>query len=462
MSLVTSPSPGTRVLLLNPPVADTLDAEAMDFITPVLPFGLLRLGRFFQTRSCEVRLLDGLRDPALGGTLRGRVRKSLPCGDPSEERTKEIHHFGLEPALLAERLKALPAPDVIATTSVFSWHVEPIIEALAVCREAYPKAHLVVGGNIPTLHPEAFAGSAADEVFVGDLVEASFLPPAIDLLAEPPEVDFLRMIKGCPHHCSYCVTNALNGGRVTTRPAEEVFEDLRASVARHGTKVFIFYDDFVLYQERRFLDPFLDRVIAQRPNVILEFPLGFSADRITEPLVRRLRQAGVETMILALETISEQASREMSRPHHLEAFMAAVELLKAQGYHGRRLRVFLLIGLPDQTLDEILRGILFLYHLGLAPSLTTYALTPGSADWQRFHHRVEATGLDDFTPGLWRFANPRMTSTDLDRLYRYFHERYFPLERIARSPTDDPLIRRMQQLITKRSYLPENWGEPAP
>ena len=448
---------GSRVLLLNPPIADTIEAEQMDMITCVEPFGLLRLGSYFRQKGCDVQLLDCLRDPMLHGQSRRHIRKVLPCGSAEEGRTKEIHHFGLDRQQLAQRLGTLDEPDLIAVTSIFSWQLEAVLESLEVCKEVYEGAHLVVGGNMPTLCPEQFSGCAADEIVGGDLPGASFLPTALDLMPAGVRSDHLRMIKGCPYECSYCVTNCLNDGQVIARPPEEVFAEMQEKVALHQTRVFTFFDDFVLFKQKRYLDVFLDLVIQEKPPVILQFPLGFSAHMITEEFARRMRDAGVETMILALETISEQRSREMQRPDNMEEFTRAVDLLKAFGYRGRNLRVFYLMGLPGQTLDEILRAILFLLSLGISPSLTTYALAPRSRDWQRYHSRVPHTGLDDFTPGLWRFAHEGMSSSALDHVYRYFHERYYPLSRIAQSATDDPIILAMQKILRGQKHLPQNW-----
>ena len=457
MSCAETIKEGSRVLLLNPPIADTIEAEEMDMITCVEPFGLLRLGTYFRQKGCDVQLVDCLRDPMLDGQLRRHVRKTVPCGSAKEGRTKELHHFGLDRLQLAQRLGALDEPDLIAVNSIFSWQVEAVVEALGVCKEVCGGAQVVVGGNMPTLCPELFDGSAADEVYAGDLPGASFLPTSMDLMPAGVRSDHLRMIKGCPYECSYCVTNCLNEGQVTARPPQEVFAEMQGKIARQQTRVFTFFDDFVLFKQQQYLDVFLDLVIQERPPVILQFPLGFSAHMITEQLARRMRDAGVETMILALETISEQRGRDMLRPDNMEQFTRAVDLLKAFGYHGRNLRVFYLMGLPGQTLDEILRAILFLLSLGISPSLTTYALAPGSRDWQRYHGSVPYTGLDDFTPGLWRFAHEGMSSTALDEVYRYFHERYYPLSRIEQSATADPIILAMQELIKGKGHLPQNW-----
>ena len=458
MSVLRDIGKGTRVLLLNPPISDTSEAEELDMITCVEPFGLLRLGSLFREQGATVELVDCLRDPLLEGRLRRHSRKKMACGNGEEDGIeKNFFHFGLDDGLLARRLQRLAKPDVIAISPIFTWHLGPAVDAVAVCREVFPDARLVAGGNVATLCPEESAALGADELHQGDLEGAVFAPTAIDLVPGGGRTDFLRMVKGCPYKCTYCVTNLLNGGRVVARDPADVFREMRAKIEANGTRTFVFFDDFVLYRQSRFLDPFLELVAKEKPGVEIEFALGFSAHMITEAFARRMRAAGVERVILALETINERRGEAMHRPQHIDEFVRAARLLGDHGYRGRNLRAFYLIGLPDQTTDEILRAILFLYHLGVTPSLTTYTITPGSGDWDRFGDRVAGRGLDELAPGLWRFAHEGMRVRELDAIYRYFHERYFPVNKILRSATDDPVIVAMQRIIREKGHLPESW-----
>ena len=194
-----------------------------------------------------------------------------------------------------------------------------------------------------------------------------------------------------------------------------------------------------------------------RLGINIEFALGFAAHQVKEAFADRLRNAGCERVVLALETIRDTESKEMHRPHHITEFIRAVELLKSRGFSGRNLRAFYLIGLPGQTLDEILRAILFMYSHGIMPTLTTYTLTPRSGDMQRYGHLVQGFALDELAPCLWRFASPEMPVRGLDTVYRYFHERFFPIERILASVTDDPIIVAMQEILRTGRHLPENW-----
>lgn len=438
---------GTRVLLLNPPVADTAEAEDHGFLASVAPYGLLRLATWFRARGASVTLLDALSDAALGGKPRRHVRKRLRCGDDGQgPHEKDIWHFGLDDAELEARLRAIEPPDLIAISSVFTWHVEATRDTIALCRRVLPRAKIVLGGNFPTLCPDVAATLGADEVFVGEVPGAEFAETAVDLLPDGQRNDWLRMVKGCPYHCSYCATSVLSRGRVHARSAESVFAEMQRKVRLYGTKNFVFLDDFALFQQASHLDPLLDLLAQERLGATIEFAFGIAGHMLDERLMRRMRDAGVERVYLALETLDPVRAKAMNRPQTHEQLARAVQIARDFGYSGAGVRVFYLIGMPEQTMDEILRAVRWLYEIEVTPKLTSYTLTPGTGDMARLGHLVAGRALDELAPGLWRFAHAGMTVRDLDDVYRAFDERWEPLEKLLDGPAREPMTLRLREV----------------
>lgn len=451
-------APGSRVLLVNPPVVDTREEEAM--IGKYLPFGLLRLASWFRQKGFEVELLDCLRDPWLRDNLCRFSRRTVDCGNqPEEGIRKPLFHFGLDPVQLATRLATLAPPDLVAISTLCTWHLGATRDTVRAVRETFPRARVVVGGNAVTLYPAEARTLGADAIVTGDIDEASFMPVALDVVPDlDPSCDrvHLRMIKGCPHSCSYCATPVLNRRRVIARDPEEVFAELMDKVERHGIKWFELCDDFVLYRRNQYLDPLLEMFIAERPQAKICFPLGFAARMIDDRLAVRLAQAGVEQVYVALETIDPARAARMRRPDHLREFLRAIEILHAHGFDGDGIRVFYLIGLPDQTLDEILRAILLLYHLQTQTLLTTYTLTPGTEDMRRYGERVRGLDPVELAPCLWRFAHPGMRVRDLDFVYRHFFEKSMRIDDITDGRIDHPVTDQMKQIIHDGRHLPQS------
>lgn len=450
MSRLLAAAAGKRVLLLNPPAAEIVAADDRWRSAATPPYGLLRLATWLRDLGAEVELLDALSDPALQGRVRGRVRERLPCGDDGEGvQCREIVHHGLDGELLDRRLAERAPPDLIAISATFTWHARVFEETIAACRRVHPRARIVLGGNYPTLCGEAAARAGADEVVCGGVEEASFAATAIDLLPHPVREDWLRLVKGCPNHCSYCVTPALNGGRTRAREPEAVLAEMKEKAAVHGIRDFVFHDDAVLYQRSRYVEPLLDMVAQERLDVRLEFATGIAAEQVDDRLARRLAEGRVSKVTLALETLDPDRARSMHRPQQLDQFERAVAILQAHGFTGERLKAFYLLGLPGQTTDQVLEAVLWLYRLKVTPHLTAFALTPGSEEHRRHQAAVTGLPLEALAPCLWRFAHPGMTVRELDTCFRYFHERFYPVERVLESRTDDPLIRRLQGLARR-------------
>ena len=89
-----------RVLLINPPAADTIEAEEQNMLACVQPFGLLRLASWFRSEGCEVSFVECIGDSSLqGSSLRRHVRKVLKCGNFEQEGiSKDIYHYGMDAA----------------------------------------------------------------------------------------------------------------------------------------------------------------------------------------------------------------------------------------------------------------------------------------------------------------------------------------------------------------------------
>lgn len=441
---------GQRVLLLNPPAAEIPAAQDRWHSADAPPFALLRLASWLRGLGAEVELLDALADPALQGRPQGRVRQRLRCGDDGQApQARDVHHYGLDGALLERRLAERAAPDLIAVSATFTWHAEVVREVVAACRRVHPGAKVVLGGHYPTLCPEAATACGADELVQGEVEAAAFAPTALDLVQGTLREDWLRLVKGCPHRCSYCVTPALNDGRVRTRDPEAVLAEMKAKAASHGVRTFVFNDDAILYRRAHHVEPLLELVAQERLDVSLDFATGLVAHQVDERLARLMAEGRVSRAILALETLDEDVARRMNRPQRLDQFERAVAILRDHGFTGERLKAFYLTGLPGQTTDQILQAVTWLYRLGVTPHLTAYTLTPGSEDHLRHRSLVEGLPLEALAPCLWRFASPAMTVDELDTCFRYFHDRSYPVERILGSPTEDPLIRRLQALAAR-------------
>jgi len=92
---------------------------------------------------------------------------------------------------------------------------------------------------------------------------------------------------------------------------------------------------------------------------------------------------GFQTIRLSFETLSQDRLRDMSYKVTAGDLEKAVANLEKAGFPRRKIEVYLMVGLPDQDLDEVIRSMLFVHGLGVKIRLAEFSPIPGTVDWKR-------------------------------------------------------------------------------
>jgi radical SAM superfamily enzyme YgiQ (UPF0313 family) len=192
----------------------------------------------------------------------------------------------------------------------------------------------------------------------------------------------LRLQEGCPFHCDYCASGTIHGRGVHPTPLAENLARLEAYAASGGSEV-VFYDDALLYRFDCAFGPFLEGVIERGCPVRMHLPNGIHARYVDSRNADLMFRAGVRTIRLGFET---PGPAEKIGAGELER---AVKDLKAAGFDGREIGVYLLGGL-EQGLDGVREGAEFIHSLGVRIFFNQYSPVPGSG---RF--RQKALGRPD-------------------------------------------------------------------
>ena len=66
-----------------------------------------------------------------------------------------------------------------------------------------------------------------------------------------------------------------------------------------------------------------------------------------------------------------------------EGMIAAVENLVKAGYSASDIDAYVIMGLPEQSLDEILNSIIFVNNLGVQVKLASFSPIPRTKDFER-------------------------------------------------------------------------------
>jgi len=432
------------LLLLNPWLHDF---SAYDLW--LKPMGLLPLAAALKQAGAEVQFLDCLdhRHPlaaALASRLKRRadgrgqlLSEEIPKPEPLRRLIpRRFKRYGLPPALVRQILAALPKPDAVLVGSLMTYWYPGVAETIALTKEVFPETPVILGGLYPTLLPDhARLHSKADRIVAGNwedslpqvLAEATgarldlpgplAVSPAWELY---PRLDHAALLtgRGCRFHCRYCVAHRLHP-KLERRQPEVVIEEIEKIYYEHGVRDFAFYDDALLEDAENHLAPLLEGLIRLQLPLRFHAANGLSLAGLTAELAGLLQQSGFATLRFGLETTDPDRQRGLGPKAFADDLEQALRYLTLAGYAAREVGIYLMAGLPGQTLAELAADLRAVLRLGARPYLTEYSPIPGSALWDE---AVRTARYDIASEPLFHnntllaCAGPEWTPREMSRL----------------------------------------------
>lgn len=405
----TDAAPGApRILGINPWIMDFAAFNVWS-----RPVGLLACLDMVRNAGASVALMDCLdrtwndvQWPKPGKYGTGHYPKeSLPLPDELGFMDRRYSRYGLPRDLVREALTALdPKPDLVMVTTIMTYWYPGALDILDICAELWPDVPRTLGGSYATLCTEHAAVHAnVDLIQQGSLEnpanwaelwnlmgqptprlpDNAGLGLALDLYNDPIYAPILGS-RGCPFTCDYCASYALYPDFTQGDP-EHISASIHAEYNR-GVRDFAFYDDALLVNPDRWLWPVLDRIVADSLDLRLHTPNAMHVRRLSRDVCQRLKEAGLHTVRLGLETTDFDNRHDVKLTRE-EWESGAANLLEA-GYDLDDIGVYILFGLPNQDLDGVQKAVDHVRAFGFRPHLAHYTPIPGSP---MFHKAVEAS-----------------------------------------------------------------------
>lgn len=357
-----------------------------------------------------------------------------------------------DPWWLAYRILSLdPAPDVVAMP-VLCWTAATVYTAARLIKSSRHGTLVVLGGpevgpiaeQVLERHPyvdavvrgegeHAFADLLHSHARGGDIggtpgvsardggriVHGPEREPLTDLDTLPSPFQrarhrtdggaYVETYRGCPHRCAYCFEGK-GSTRIRSFSWERIAADIDAVASTPGMQAFSFIDPvFNLTPER--LGRLADIMEPHARRGVRLHTIEVDLERIDAEQAAQLKRAGVVSVESGPQTIGAAALDACRRSFDAEKFAAGVEACKRVGIS---VECDLIVGLPGDTVDDVLAGID--YAIGLDPGrvqLSTLHVLPGTDLWER------AGGLGlvfDTEPPHEIIATRDLSFTDLRRL----------------------------------------------
>src|SRR5207253_7364241 len=114
------------------------------------------------------------------------------------------------------------------------------------------------------------------------------------------------------------------------------------------------------------------------PARALSYFTGIRAESLTAQQARKLKQAGFDRLEIGLQSVNRETLKRVRRGGSPEKVAEAALMLHGEGIE---LLVDLIVGLPGDTPDDVMRGVDFLEQHGLAQEAQVFLLSllPGTA-----------------------------------------------------------------------------------
>lgn len=235
--------------------------------------------------------------------------------------------------------------------------------------------------------------------------------------------DVIETSRGCLNHCKFCSIKQFYGHSHREFPINRVIQDIKNAKAK-GVACLFFTDDNIGNDKRglqRF-EALLDGIIANNLNDIKYVTQISSITASTdERLVKKMRQAGFDCVVLGMESASSQKLAYYKKGNILEHTKRAITYLKEN-----RIIIYatLVQGTEEDREDDFKQNIQFLIDSEvdalLGQILTPY---PGTQIREELLQKGLVTNPDNWDTYCGYFANIRTNYLSTEEL-NFLHWKY--------------------------------------
>jgi len=167
--------------------------------------------------------------------------------------------------------------------------------------------------------------------------------------------------RGCQYKCAFCSKDVF-GRRVTFRSAENVLGEIELLVDKyHVGQIDIVDDNFAA--NRRRLEQILDGLITRYGDSLdINIQSGVRSETLDEPLLRKMKQAGISKLAFGIESADEEVLRLCRKQSDLGKIAESAQLARKLGF---TVFGFFIIGLPGETEEAFRKTLDYARRLGL-------------------------------------------------------------------------------------------------
>lgn len=380
----------TKLLLINPWVDDFAHYNLWS-----APLGLYRVAEYLSQFDADIQIID-CTDARIKCLPDGRSQiTKVRIDKPRQYATipRYYYRFGISEDEFMRQIETAKPFDAVLMTSIMAYWYPGVAQTIRVVKKMAPLVPVILGGIYATLYPEharlatgsnaVYKGSAGQQL-IGVLDSFGIGLNRIQegahwsRYALPNVFAPIKTSDGCPFGCTYCATSVLSP-KFIQYPVSQAIDEI-ALLHKMGIRHFPFYDDALLVNAGKHLLPILSEVTHIYNDANFYTPVGLNAKMITGDVARALKSGRVKHIRIGYETHDSRRQEATGGKTGRVDIENALSNLTEAGYYAKDTGVFVMYGLPDQSLEEVLETVQFLKRKGVRISLSEYSPITGTID----------------------------------------------------------------------------------
>lgn len=272
-------------------------------------------------------------------------------------------------------------------------------EVISTIRTLRPKAHIVVGGALPSSAPYLASKLEADEVYSGFYADIrDYLPDRskfnrnhlIDLTGVhgslKPSTHMMASV-GCPYSCKFCEKRHSMYRQYIYRTPEHILQEWDQLWKDYGIQHIRFSDDCFTANKKHTLE--LCEALTTRPQTYICIT---RTDRVDSEIFKALADSGCVQIDFGIESGSQRILDLMGKEVTVEQNLKSIQLAHE---HGIKVKAFLMMNYPSETDTDRESTIQFVkdakpefFQLASYTS-NDYFYLDNDTQWINFRSRIE-------------------------------------------------------------------------
>ena len=162
----------------------------------------------------------------------------------------------------------------------------------------------------------------------------------------------IKVSRGCPHHCFFCLATPVSGSKVRVRSVENIIEEIKECVEKYKIRNFLFWSDIFNF-DRAWTVDLCEKIIES--GLKITWSSNTRADTADEEMADLMYKSGCRLVSLGVESGSQYILDKIGKKITIDDVRDTVKIFKKA-----KIKVYnyFVIGLPwddEETIEQTIR-----------------------------------------------------------------------------------------------------------